>query len=398
MDPRTLVGRALTGEPGGALRGWRSYFACAVGKAAAGMLAGFEAAAPAPIRERLSAIGPHPTPTEESCRTARGALSLARETDDRSCLVLLVSGGASAMLALPAEGISLGDKIETVRLMLARGVPIEAMNAVRKHLSAVKGGWLAARARACCTLAISDVIGPAEDDLSVIGSGPGVPDASTFGDAVAALRTHGLWERVPQAVRQRLSIGEHGQIEETPKPGDPRLADASGFVIGSRRDAMIGARDAAVRLGYRAVVIDEPTLGEARRAGPAVVERAARMSREGAPLCVISSGETTVHVTGAGRGGRNQELAIAAMPTLHAFGRPVVLVSIGTDGVDGPTDAAGAIADERSLSRAAAAGLPAADDVLRANDAYPFFDALDDLVRTGPTGTNVGDLQIVLLA
>jgi glycerate 2-kinase len=387
----------LSGEAATALRAHESYVVCAVGKAATGMLAGFEAAAPGPVRARVSAVGPHPTPTDESCRTARRALELAARIHDRECLVLLVSGGASAMLALPAGGLSLDDKIGTVRLMLAGGVPIEGMNAVRKHLSAVKGGWLASRARACCTLAISDVIGAAEDDLSVIGSGPGVADRSTFGEAVRVLRDGGLWDRVPAAVREHLARGEAGDIPETPKPGDVRLAHASGLVIGSRRDAMSGARGAAARLGYRTVVVDEPILGEAKLAGPAVIERARRMGGDDERLCVISSGETTVRVTGAGRGGRNQELALAALPALAAADRPMTLVSLGTDGVDGPTDAAGAIADRASLARASALGLPAVDRVLAANDAYPFFDALGDLLRTGPTGTNVGDLQIVLV-
>jgi hydroxypyruvate reductase len=281
------------------------------------------------------------------------------------------------MLALPANGVSLDDKIAAVKLMLARGMPIEEMNAVRKHLSAVKGGWLAARARSCCTLAISDVIGPAEDDLSVIGSGPGVADASSFADAVRALRARGLWDAIPASVREHLALGVEGKRPETPKPGDRRLAHARGFVIGSRRDAMNGARAAATRLGYRAVAFAEPTLGEAKLAGPSVVRRARRIFEEGDRLCVISSGETTVHVTGPGRGGRNQELALAALPALAEEGRSAVLISIGSDGVDGPTDGAGAIADERSLSRASALGLPRVDDVLR--------------------GTNVGDLQVILV-
>jgi glycerate-2-kinase len=369
---------------------------CAVGKAAAGMLSSFEESALAPIRGSICATSPHPTPTGESCRTARLALDLATRTDSASCLVLLISGGASAMIALPAEGITLDDKIAAVKVMLTRGMPIEEMNAVRKHLSAIKGGQLATHAHSCCTLAISDVIGTAEDDLSVIGSGPGVADPSTFGDAVRALRARDAWSDLPGGVRARLSGGEAGEIAETPKPGDPRFAHASGFVIGGRRDAMQAARVAAERLGYRVVLIDEPTLGEARAAGPMIVARA--RERAGSPdrTCVISSGETTVHVRGQGRGGRNQELALAALASLASSRSPMTLVSLGTDGVDGPTDAAGAVADERSLSRATALGLPAVDAVLAANDAYTFFDRLDDLVRTGPTGTNVGDLQIVL--
>ena len=360
------------------------------------MLAAFESAAVAPIRDRVIAVGPHPTPTEESCRTARGALQLAARVDQGGCLVLLVSGGASAMMALPCAGLSLKDKIEVSKLMLARGLPIGEMNTVRKHLSAVKGGWLAVAARACCTLAISDVVGEAEDDLSVIGSGPGVADPATHEDAARILRDSDLWHRVPEAVREHVSLGREGRVPETPKPGDPRLAEASGFVIGSRRDAMRAARGAATRLGYEPIVIEEATLGEAKTAGPAVVERARTIARGKGRVCVISSGETTVRVTGRGRGGRNQELALAALPGLAQFGRSVVLVSIGTDGVDGPTDAAGAMADEQSLSRAASRGLPPVDQVLCDNDAYTFFDALEALVRTGPTGTNVGDLQIVL--
>jgi hydroxypyruvate reductase len=225
-----------------------------------------------------------------------------------------------------------------------------------------------------------------------------VPDASTFGDAVRALHVHGLWEEVPSAVRARLSRGERGGIAETPKPGDARMGAARSFVIGSRRQAMEGARAAADRLGYRVIVIEEPVLGEARAAGPAVVARAMTAGGpdlEARRICVISSGETTVRVRGGGRGGRNQELALAALPALAESRRPVVLVSLGTDGVDGPTDAAGAIAASDSLARAAALGAPTVEAALEANDSYNYFDRLRDLVRTGPTGTNVGDLQIV---
>ena len=362
------------------------------------MLEGF---APPPghtVRQSVLATGPHPVPGEESIATARAAQGLASSVDEHSCLVLLLSGGASAIMAMPAEGLTLADKIAANRAMLARGVPIAEMNAVRKHLSSIKGGWLAVRAGACCTLAISDVIGVAEDDPSVIGSGPGVADASTFADAVAALHDHGLWEEVPSAVRTRLSRGARGEVDETPKPGEPRIAGASSFVIGSRRDAMDGARVAAEKLGYRAIVLDEPTLGEARLAGPALVEKALAACRQdsgGRPTCMISSGETTVRVRGGGSGGRNQELALAAVPALRESGRRMVLVSLGTDGVDGPTDAAGAIAATDSLARAAAAGALSVAATLDANDSYRYFDRLGDLIRLGPTGTNVGDLQIV---
>jgi glycerate-2-kinase len=363
------------------------------------MLDAFSDCAGERFPDALLATGPHPIPTGESVRTARAALGLARKVDDASCLVLLLSGGASAMMALPAGDLTLEDKIEMNAAMLARGVPIARMNGVRKHLSAIKGGWLAAAARRCCTLAISDVIGEAENDLSVIGSGPGVADRSTFSDARRILHEFDLWDAAPPRVRAHLARGERGAVSETPKPGDPRLGHSRAFVIGSRREAMEGARDAAVRAGYHAVIKDEAVLGEARVAGPAVMacalESALRESAAG--VCVISSGETTVHVRGGGRGGRNQELALAALPALARASRPIVLVSLGTDGVDGPTDAAGAIADGGSLARAAGLGAPPVAAALEANDSYSYFDRLGDLVRTGPTGTNVGDLQIVLV-
>lgn len=362
------------------------------------MQAGFERAAGHATRRVLSASGPHPTPTEESCRTAERALEMAGQIDARSCLVLLISGGASAMMALPARGVSLEQKIAAVTAMLRGGVPIHEMNAVRKHLSRVKGGQLAAHAPACVTLAISDVIGAAEDDLSVIGSGPGVADSTTFEDAIQALAARDVWPALPAAIRDHLTRGARGEVPETPKPGDPRLKNAPAFVIGSRRDAMAGASAAAERLGYRAILVDEPTLGEAAEAGPAVVSRAQQLARGAARACVISSGETTVVVRGSGRGGRNQELALAALPALASGARPVLLASVGTDGVDGPTDAAGALADHTSLRRAAEFDLPAIASVLASNDSYPFFDRLGDLIRTGPTGTNVGDLQIVLMS
>jgi hydroxypyruvate reductase len=299
-------------------------------------------------------------------------------------------------MALPADGLTLEDKVAVNALLLSRGVPIAQMNAVRKHLSRIKGGWLAAHAHACITLAISDVIGAAEDDPSVIGSGPGVADTSTFADATAVLQEFALWDDVPPRVRDRFIAGSQGRIPETPKPADPRLARSSVFVVGSRRDGMEGARREAERLGYRAVVLGDPVLGEARERGPEVVARAVAFGATGDRVCVISSGETTVHVRGGGRGGRNQELALSALPVLAASSWPTVLISVGTDGVDGPTDAAGAIADRDSLARAASADGPTVEAALAGNDSYSFFSRLGDLVRIGPTGTNVGDLQIFL--
>jgi glycerate-2-kinase len=264
---------------------------------------------------------------------------------------------------------------------------------VRKHLSAIKGGRLAAAAGATVTLAISDVVAPVADDPCVIGSGPTVPDPTTFADALAALDRFALRGRVPPAVVALLERGAGGEVEETIKAGDARLARASFHVIGSRLDALAGARERAAALGYTVVEVPEPIVGEAREAGAWLARRAAAA---GAPrVCVLAAGETTVRVRGRGRGGRNQELALAAALEGPGTGGGWVLASAGTDGVDGPTDAAGAIVDPTTLARAAAAGLDPRR-FLENNDVYRFFEPLGDLIRTGPTGTNVGDVQVVL--
>ena len=355
-----------------------------------------------------SIVAGHPTPTAASEAAGRRALALAESLGSEGTLLVLLSGGASAMMAVPADGLTLDDKRTTTDRLLRAGADIHALNTVRKHLSAIKGGWLAARTRGrCLALAISDVVG---DDVSVIGSGPTVADASTFGEALQILARFGGEAAYPPAVvaRCREGASAKGAAAETPKPGDPRLVRAETRVIGSRRDAMRGAGAEAAARGYHVVRIDEPVVGEARVASTghvrAVLDRAATLGR---PACFISSGETTVHVTGRGTGGRNQEFALAAALLLRGTGfrtdyrygnpSPVLLASIGTDGVDGPTDAAGAIADSTTIDRARAAGL-VPEAFLDDNNAYAFFDALGDLIHTGPTGTNVGDLQIILLA
>jgi glycerate-2-kinase len=339
----------------------------------------------------------HPTPTDASEEAGRQALAIAKSMRDDETLLVLLSGGASALMAVPAEGVTLADKVRTTDVLLRAGADIHTLNTVRKHVSAVKGGWLAAMADApIVTLALSDVVG---DDLSVIGSGPTVPDPSTFVDARRSLEAHGGLDRYPSEVRSRLARGVRGEVPETPKPGDPRLARSLARVIGGRRDAMRGAADEARQRGYAVHVLEQAVVGEAREAArQSVAEAAARLqiSRDG-PLCLISSGETTVRVTGSGRGGRNQEFSLAAADGMAALAAPAALASVGTDGIDGPTDAAGAIVDSSTLSRARHAGLSAAA-FLDNNDAYAFFNALGDLIHTGPTGTNVGDLQVILLA
>ena len=362
----------------------------------------FVAAHAGRIRELHIAGGRHPVPDQESVQSGAAVLTLAAHSRAAGApLVLLLSGGASAMLAMPAEGIPFEDKVTLTELLLRSGLPIADMNAIRKHVSAIKGGRLAAAAGRSVTFAISDVHGPVEDDPAAIGSGPTVGDPTTFADAARALRSAGLWEVVPGSIRERVSRGVHGGVNETIKPGDPRLTGATFVLAGSRRDAMAGAREAAAALGYEVECVGPPIVGEASVAAAGFVDRArAAAADRSRPRCLIASGETTVSLplSGAtGRGGRNQEFALASAPLVRDLGGAAVLVSAGTDGIDGPTDAAGAVAESSTLDRAAARGLdPRA--ALLAHDAYPFFQALDDLVVTGPTGTNVGDLQILLIA
>jgi hydroxypyruvate reductase len=300
------------------------------------------------------------------------------------------------MMAVPADGITLSDKQATTQILLKAGADIHSLNAVRKHLSGIKGGQLAAGSRALCTtLAVSDVVG---DDLSVIASGPTVPDASTFHDALAVMRRYADIHHYPPAVVARIMEGVNGHVRETPKPADSRLERATARVIGGRGDAMSGAAALARLRGYRVVRIEDPVVGEARTAARSWLAASMRAANTvDGPACVISSGETTVAVKGPGRGGRNQEFALALAGPLGALHRPAVVASVGTDGLDGPTDAAGATVDSGTLARAASIGLNAPDAFLEQNNAYEFLATLGDLVRTGPTGTNVGDLQILLI-
>jgi hydroxypyruvate reductase len=363
------------------------------------MLDAFVTASLASLRMKM-ATGPdtgHPLANAASVAAARRALDIAGSGGDTDLLVVLLSGGASAKLALPAESVTLADKQQTVRTLLEGGADIHRLNTVRKHLSAIKGGRLGAATRAqLMTLVVSDVVG---DDLSMIASGPTVPDPTTFADALRALDGFGGRARYPVSVVAHLTRGAAGEFPETPKPGDARFAHPRTFtrIIGNRFTAVAAARAAAASLGYHVHVIEDAIVGEARVAGPALFARALRHRRgDGTATCVISSGETTVRVTGPGKGGRNQELALSMLPALDQLGGRAIAASVGTDGVDGPTDAAGAIVDATTTERAAARGLDAARH-LDDNNSYAFFDSLGDLVRTGPTATNVGDLQIILI-
>ncbi len=255
----------------------------------------------------------HPSPNGASEAAGRRALAGAAATRPGGALVVLLSGGASSLLAVPAPGLSLEDKIRTARALMNAGVPIADLNCVRKHLSGIKGGRLAAVAGRSVTWAISDVHGPVADDPSVIGSGPTVGDPTTFADALTVVRTSGVASALPVRVISHLEKA----ADETPAPGDPRLANASYDVIGTRQLAMEGAARAARARGYEVAIVEEASAGEARDAGAAFTARALSLAADaGRPVCVIASGETTVHVTGTGRGGRNQEFVLAAIEQL----------------------------------------------------------------------------------
>jgi hydroxypyruvate reductase len=341
--------------------------------------------------------GGHPLPTETSVAGARHALEVARGAEHDDLLVVLLSGGGSALMALPAPPVTLAEKQETARRLMAAGADIYELNTVRKHVSAIKGGQLAAAAAGTVlTLAVSDVVG---DDLSVIASGPTAPDDSTFAQALAILERRGGVNAYPRAIVERIRDGVAGALPETPKTGDSRLARGLARVIGRQRGAIDGAGRAAASLGYHVHVVSEPVTGEARFAAAAhVAGVATALASMPRPACVISSGETTVTVTGRGKGGRNQEFALAMATELDRLGRSVVAASIGTDGIDGPTDAAGAMVDPTTVTRARDAGLDAPVRYLENNDTYHFFEGIGDLIRTGPTCTNVGDLQVILVA
>jgi glycerate 2-kinase len=355
---------------------------------------------PAQTLERFAAA--HPLPNDASVQAAERALhyasaAKARGNDSaRGSVLVLLSGGASAMLAAPADGLTLQDKIDTTSALLRAGVAIDGLNAVRKHLSTIKGGRLAIVAARTITLALSDVHGPLEDDPAVIGSGPTVADPSTFADALRVIRTSGA--QVPPAVLGHLERGVRGEIEETPKPGDARLAASKFEVIGNRHTALEAALRAAQAHGYVTHMLPAATSGEARDAAQRFVAEARWLAADGPrPLCVLAAGETTVTVRGNGKGGRNQEFALALVPTIGGSGRAAALASAGTDGIDGPTDAAGAIVDSSTLERASRAGVDWRL-ALASNDAYHFFEPLGDLLHWGPTGTNVGDLHVFLVA
>ncbi|HVB79682.1 MAG TPA: DUF4147 domain-containing protein [Candidatus Binataceae bacterium] len=430
VAPAHLIGRALDGELAGAekipalLADASRIFLVAAGKAARGMAAELAARLGPKLHDALAIVpapppagGPepqagafgtarvgiriiaaaHPLPDASSERAAEAALEVARHAGPGDLLLFALSGGASSLMAAAAEPVALADKIAINAALLRSGAPIRELNLVRRHLSTIKGGGLL---RACggarvLSLILSDVEG---NDLATIGSGPTAADPTTFAEAVGVLKRRKLWGRAPEAIRERLERGAAGEIAETVKPGDPLLARADNLVIGDNRMAVEAAAAAAAAAGY---TVDRwrELYGAADDVGRALAAHLAAIAGiAGARVCVVAGGEPVVTIRGRGRGGRAQQAALAMALELERLGRErrVMALFAGTDGIDGPTDAAGAFVSPGTAERAREAGLDPGAALAR-NDAYPLFAALGDLLMTGPTGTNVSDIFIGLV-
>lgn len=332
----------------------------------------------------------HPVPDVRGQAAGQRLLELAESAGPDDLVLFLVSGGGSALTPVPVAGVTLAEKQLVTRLLLGAGATINELNAVRKHLSRLKGGQLARAAAPArvVTLALSDVVG---DPLDVIASGPTAPDPTTYADALAVLTRHGVLEAVPGAVRDHLAAGARGEREETPKPGDPVWERVENVIIGNNALVAEAAVSEATRLGFRSELLTRHLEGEAREVARDLVRRA-RLAPP--PACVVAAGETTVTVRGRGRGGRCQEMALAAALEI-GLNEPVTFLAAGTDGTDGPTDAAGAVVDART-AHAHDGPLEGARAALDDNDSYAFLSATGDLIVSGPTNTNLLDLYIAL--
>lgn len=423
VDPERAVRHALAVEAGMLRVGGQSVplpedgrvILLAAGKAAAPMVRGAEDALEGytlrglavtryghqtPTRHVRIVEAGHPVPDTAGLEAGKAILALAESARAGDLVLCLISGGGSALLESLAPSLTLDDLQRATSLLLASGATIQEFNTVRKHLSLIKGGQLAravAPAR-MVTLVLSDVVG---SPLDVIASGPTVPDKSTWVDAWAIVERYGLAARLPQSVRQRLEAGMRGELDETPKPGDPVFKGAITQIVGDNAVAAEAARAEAERLGWNAMILTTWLEGEARevaRVGVAIAREVQTHGRPvAAPACLILGGETTVTLgEDHGRGGRNQELALAAALALDGTSG-ITIVTLATDGSDGPTDAAGACVDGSTASRARGLGLDLAA-ALRSHDAYPVLDAINALIRTGPTRTNVNDLLFAFVA
>ncbi len=357
-----------------------------------------------PLRKIIQREAAHPLPDEAGLRATAEIRELLKKAGEETLVICLLSGGASSLLVAPANGITLDEKRRTTDILLAAGAEISELNAVRKHLSAIKGGRLAEIAfpATVITLILSDVIG---DKIDVIASGPTVPDSTNFNDALAVIHKYSVEEKIPASVLSLLHLGVAGIVPDTPKDGAVFFQKTRNIIVGSIRQSLDAARKRAAELGFEPAIISSELRGEAKDAAVLLASQAKKIRsavRPGdRPRCLLAGGETTVTVKGTGKGGRNQELTLAFAREIAGISG-ITLLSAGTDGTDGPTDAAGAVVDGETVSKARAIGLdPAA--FLENNDSYSFFSKFDLLtgekhhIITGPTGTNVMDMQILLI-
>ena len=339
----------------------------------------------------------HPIPDGRSLNAAKGIISILESAGENDLVIFLISGGGSSLLAMPAPGISMGDKRKVTEMLLRAGMDTYAINTVRKHLSQIKGGGLLKRALPAetITLILSDVVG---DRLDTIASGPTVPDSTTFEDAWRIIEELRLEHRIPPQVVLHLEEGRKGKIPETLKQGEFEADKVQTVIVGSNFKALVSAEKKAAELGYNTLLLSSQIKGEAKEIGKAITAIALDIERFGIPVvrpaCLIFGGETTVTVRGSGKGGSCTETALSF--SMGTMGSNVLGLFCGTDGIDGPTDAAGAVCDGTTIERARAINLNARSYIIQ-NDSYAFFEKLGDLIRTGPTGTNVMDIGVIIV-
>ncbi|MCK4224839.1 MAG: glycerate kinase [candidate division Zixibacteria bacterium] len=342
--------------------------------------------------------GGHPLPDKSGWQGTRRIARLLSRTTADDLIIFLLSGGGSSLLVSPVPGIGLRDKIGLTDQLLRCGADIKEINTIRKHISQVKGGKIAQLAQPAkvLTLILSDVIG---DKIEFIASGPTAPDSTTFSGCLKIIQKYELADKIPPSIYLHLKKGEQGKIEETPKPGDRIFKRVRNVIIGSNRIALQAAKRKAEALGYNTLVLPRPVAGDTTRAALRHVDLVRQIKTQknpvSPPACVISGGETTVKIKGKGLGGRNQEFALVSAMGIDGM-KDVVFLSAGTDGTDGPTDAAGAICDGDTIKRALKKGMDPTR-YLKENDSYHFFGKLGDLIITGPTHTNVMDIHLILI-
>jgi len=340
----------------------------------------------------------HPIPDKSGVEGTRRMFKIAEQAKKEDLVICLISGGGSSLMSLPRDGITINDKRKITDTLLKSGATINEVNTVRKHISDFKGGWLAKKAYPAIVLnlILSDVVG---DPLDFIASGPTVPDSTTFSDAIRVLKKYGLWNKASVSIKKVLSDGEKGIIPETPKASDKAFKKVYNVIIGNNRFASLAVREQLRSAGLNTLLLTSTLEGEARHVGVMLASIAREAALSGNPVPkpagIIAGGETTVTVTGKGLGGRNQEISLAAALKVGGMDG-VVMASLSTDGVDGPTDAAGAIVDGKTMSRAAEMNLNP-EEFLAENDSYNFFSKLGDLIFTGSTGTNVNDVSVIVV-